>query len=72
MATNAFTFPDGRKMRVPGLPAEITSRFKVGQMYEHQSSIPSLPVNPLEQTLTKYLQAIEVSRAIGRGCGLVN
>ncbi len=64
MASKTFTFPDGRRMKVPGLPAEIASRYKPGQMYEHQNSLPSLPVNPLEQTLRKYLLAVEVQQLI--------
>ena len=64
MSSNTFTFPDGRRMQVPGLPAEIANRYKPGQMFKHQNSLPSLPVNPLEQTLRKYLQAVEVQQSI--------
>ena len=59
-STATFTFPDGRRMRVPSLPVEIADRYVPGQMYRYRDSLPSLPVNPLEQTLKKYLLAVEV------------
>ncbi len=59
-SSSFFTFPDGKRMRVPPLPAEISNRYKIGQMYRYKDTIPSLPVNPLEHTLNKYLQAMEV------------
>lgn len=55
-----FVFPDGRKMRVPPLPSEIADKYIPGQMFKNQASLPSLPVNSLEQSLSKYLTALEV------------
>ena len=47
-------------MQFPQLPPEWEERFKPGQMYHNQASLPKLPVPPLQQTLQKYITSVQV------------
>ena len=50
----------GPKLQFPALPPGWEKKYKPGEMYRHQNSIPKLPVPPLQQTLQKYLIAVKV------------
>ena len=51
--------PDA-SIQLPQLPKQLEGKFVRGQMYKHQDSLPRLPVPPLEQTLKKYVEGIQV------------
>ena len=48
------------KLQFPALPKEWEGKYIPGQMYQHQHSLPGLPVPPLQQTLQKYITSVEV------------
>ena len=53
------------RLQFPRLPPEWEERYKPGQMYRNQASIPKLPVPPLQQTLQKYITSVEVWNIAG-------
>ncbi len=55
---------DGVRLQFPPLPPAWVDRYKPGQMYRNQESLPKLPVPPLQQTLKKYLTSVEVGVSI--------
>ena len=58
--------PDA-SIQLPQLPKQLEGKFVRGQMYKHQGSLPRLPVPPLEQTLRKYVEGIQVEVQIATG-----
>ena len=48
------------RVQFPRLPPEWKERYKPGQMYRYQASLPKLPVPPLHQSLQNYIATVEV------------
>ena len=49
------------RLQFPLLPPQLAELYRPGQMLQHEDALPKLPVPPLQQTLKKYLAAVEVS-----------
>ena len=52
--------PVSDRVQFPRLPPEWEEKYKPGQMYRHQASLPQLPIPSLQQTLQKYITSVEV------------
>ena len=48
------------KVQFPQLPKQWEKKYIPGQMYQYQKSLPKLPLPPLQQTLKKYINGIQV------------
>ena len=53
------------EVQFPQLPPEWKEKYKPGEMYRNQASLPRLPVPPLQQTLQKYITSVEVWNTAG-------
>ncbi len=53
-------YSDGPRLQFPPLPKEWVGHYKPGQMFSEQESLPHLPVPPLQQTLERYLDCVQV------------
>ena len=60
MLSRGYSSGAKKKVQYPQLPAAMKEKYRPGEMYRYQDSVPSLPVPPLQQTLSKYLLSVEV------------